>query len=114
VRELGLDEATIEKGLKSFNGLPHRMERVAESNGVIFINDSKATNPASTAPALAAFPPVEGHKRLHWIVGGLPKGVDLDDCAGGFPMWPPPTPLATPGRCSPKSLRPICRSSAPK
>jgi len=85
VRELGLDDATIEKGLKSFNGLPHRMERVAESNGVTFINDSKATNPASTAPALAAFPPVEGHKRLHWIVGGLPKGVDLDDCAGGFP-----------------------------
>jgi UDP-N-acetylmuramoylalanine--D-glutamate ligase len=54
------------------------MERVAEKNGVLFVNDSKATNPASTAPALAAFP------RIHWIVGGLPKGDDLDDCAPHF------------------------------
>lgn len=85
VRHLGLDDGIIEKGLRSFNGLPHRMERVGEAHGVLFINDSKATNPASTAPALAAFPPVQGHRRLHWIVGGLPKGVDLDDCAAGFP-----------------------------
>ena len=56
------------------------MERVAEANGVLFINDSKATNPASTAPALAAFP-AEPDRRIHWIVGGLPKGADLDDCA---------------------------------
>ena len=49
------------------------MERVAEANGVLFINDSKATNPASTAPALAAFPP-KPDKRVHWILGGLPKG----------------------------------------
>lgn len=78
VRFLGLDEATIEAGLRSFRGLPHRMERVAEANGVLFVNDSKATNPASTAPALAAFP------RIHWIVGGLPKGDDLDECAPFF------------------------------
>ena len=77
-RYLGLDDTTIESGLKSFVGLPHRMERVAEKAGVLFINDSKATNPASTAPALAAFP------RIHWIVGGLPKGDDLDDCAPHF------------------------------
>lgn len=77
-RTLGLDDATIEAGLKSFVGLPHRMERVAQKNGVLFVNDSKATNPASTAPALAAFP------RIHWIVGGLPKGDDLDDCAPHF------------------------------
>ena len=85
VRHLGLDDATIEAGLKSFRGLPHRMERVAEAQGVLFINDSKATNPASSAPALAAFPPIEkGHKRIHWILGGLPKGDDLDDCALWF------------------------------
>ena len=41
---------------------------------MLFVNDSKATNPASTAPALAAYP------RIHWIVGGLPKGDDLDEC----------------------------------
>ncbi|RVU07611.1 UDP-N-acetylmuramoyl-L-alanine--D-glutamate ligase [Novosphingobium umbonatum] len=80
VRALGLDDATIEAGLKSFVGLPHRMERVAEVDGVLFVNDSKATNPASTAPALAAWPPVDGHRRIHWIVGGLPKGDTLDEC----------------------------------
>ncbi|MBA3054701.1 MAG: UDP-N-acetylmuramoyl-L-alanine--D-glutamate ligase [Sphingomonadales bacterium] len=83
VRWLGLDDATIVAGLKTFNGLPHRMERVAEANGVIFINDSKATNPASAAPALAAFPP-NPDRRIHWILGGLPKGNDLDECLPFF------------------------------
>lgn len=83
VRWLGLDDATIIAGLKTFNGLPHRMERVAEANGVIFINDSKATNPASAAPALAAFPP-NPDRRIHWILGGLPKGNDLDECLPFF------------------------------
>jgi UDP-N-acetylmuramoylalanine--D-glutamate ligase len=50
------------------------MERVAEREGVLFVNDSKATNPASTAPALAAYPAV------HWIVGGLAKSDDLGPC----------------------------------
>lgn len=77
-RLLGLDESQWRPALQSFKGLPHRMERVAEVGGVLFINDSKATNPASTAPALAAFP------RIHWIVGGLPKGDDLDECAPFF------------------------------
>lgn len=72
---LGISDADVEKGLRSYPGLPHRMERVAERNGVLFVNDSKATNPTSTAPALAAFPSV------HWIVGGLAKTDDLDACA---------------------------------
>lgn len=83
VRHLGLDDAVIEAGLKTFKGLPHRMERVAEAHGVLFINDSKATNPASTAPALAAFPP-RPDRRVHWIVGGLPKGDNLDECKPFF------------------------------
>ena len=87
VTALGLGETQWRPGLASFKGLPHRMERVAEANGVLFINDSKATNPASAAPALAAFPPLPadpGHKRIHWILGGLPKGDDLDECAPWF------------------------------
>ena len=71
---LGLNEAQWRPALASFKGLAHRMENVGEHGGVRFVNDSKATNPASTAPALAAFP------RIHWIVGGLPKGDDLDEC----------------------------------
>ncbi|CAM4006786.1 UDP-N-acetylmuramoylalanine--D-glutamate ligase [Novosphingobium lubricantis] len=73
-RQLGIGEEVWRPALASFVGLPHRMERVAEYNGVLFVNDSKATNPASTAPALGAYP------RIHWILGGLPKGDDLDDC----------------------------------
>ncbi len=88
VEALGLTEAEWLPGLASFKGLPHRMERVAEADGVLFINDSKATNPASAAPALAAFPAQAGHahggRRIHWIVGGLPKGDDLDECAPWF------------------------------
>ena len=80
---LGLNPAQWGPALASFRGLPHRMERVAEAGGVLFINDSKATNPASTAPALAAYPP-HPEKRIHWIVGGLPKGEALDECAPHF------------------------------
>ncbi len=76
---LGVDQASIDRGLESFPGLPHRMERVATKNGVLFVNDSKATNAESTAPALAAYP------RIHWILGGKAKTADLDACRPGFP-----------------------------
>ena len=72
--QLDLADAAIQEGLESFTGLPHRMERVAERRGILFVNDSKATNPDSAAPALASFPAV------HWILGGLPKGDDLGPC----------------------------------
>ena len=71
---LNVDIETIRAGLRTYSSLPHRMERIAEHNGVAFIDDSKATNPESTAPALAAYP------RIHWIVGGRAKGDDLDAC----------------------------------
>ena len=75
---LGINEQQLRRALESFRGLPHRMERIAEANGVLFVNDSKATNPASTGPALGAYP------KIHWIVGGLPKSDDLDECAEFF------------------------------
>ncbi len=78
--ELGVTEAQWRGALASFTGLPHRMERLGEFDGVLFINDSKATNQASTAPALAAFPP-DPNPRIHWIVGGLAKEDGLGDCA---------------------------------
>ncbi len=77
-RALGVSEADIHEGLASFRPLPHRMEPVATVNGVAYIDDSKATNPESTAPALAAF------DRVHWIVGGKPKGDDLSACFPAF------------------------------
>ncbi|MDB5704552.1 MAG: UDP-N-acetylmuramoylalanine--D-glutamate ligase, partial [Sphingomonas bacterium] len=75
---LGVPDDAIDRGLESFKGLPHRMERVATRNGVAFVNDSKATNPESAAPALAAF------ERIHWILGGQAKTDDLDACAPYF------------------------------
>lgn len=75
---LGVGRDAIDRGLESFAGLPHRLERLGDHNGVAFVNDSKATNPASTAPALAAF------DRIRWIVGGLPKDDNLDECAPNF------------------------------
>ncbi|MBA3510897.1 UDP-N-acetylmuramoyl-L-alanine--D-glutamate ligase [Sphingomonas sp.] len=66
------------EALRTFPGLPHRMERVAERNGVIFVNDSKATNPTAAAPALAAFP------AIRWICGGQAKSDDLDECEPHF------------------------------
>ncbi len=84
-RQLGLTDAQIAHGLATYRGLPHRMERVCEVDGVTYINDSKATNAASAAPALAAFPPEsainDGAPRIHWIVGGLPKEDGLGACA---------------------------------
>jgi UDP-N-acetylmuramoylalanine--D-glutamate ligase len=84
VMELGLSHDQVLAGLASFTGLPHRMERLGERGGVLFVNDSKATNAASTAPALAAYPPQNSHKRVHWICGGLAKEKTLDDCAPHF------------------------------
>ena len=81
--ELGLSRERVLAGLASFRGLAHRMERLGEHGGVLFVNDSKATNPDSTAPALAAWPP-NPNKRVHWICGGLPKTDDLDACAPNF------------------------------
>ncbi len=75
---LGIATPAIDAGLASFPGLPHRMERVATKRGVLYVNDSKATNPTSTAPALAAF------DRIHWIVGGQAKTEDLDACRPAF------------------------------
>jgi UDP-N-acetylmuramoylalanine--D-glutamate ligase len=83
-KALEIDDATIANALASYASLPHRMQRVREHEGVLYVNDSKATNPASTAPALAAWPAIEGRPRIHWIVGGLAKTDNLDECAPHF------------------------------
>ena len=83
VQKLGLSRAQALAGLKTFRGLSHRMEVVGKANGIAFVNDSKATNPASSAPAVAAYPPGEdGSPRVHWIVGGLAKSAELEELEG--------------------------------
>jgi UDP-N-acetylmuramoylalanine--D-glutamate ligase len=78
VEALGVRESQWRPALKSFKGLAHRMEIIGERDGILFVNDSKATNAASTAPALAAYP------RIHWILGGLAKSDDLTECAPNY------------------------------
>lgn len=71
---LGADE--IADGLMGFPGVPHRLEVVGNCNGVRFVNDSKATNPAAAIAALDAYP---AHVRL--IAGGSSKGTPFDALA---------------------------------
>jgi UDP-N-acetylmuramoylalanine--D-glutamate ligase len=68
---MGLDRDAVREGLRSFAGVPHRLEQVAEIGGVRFVNDSKATNVASATVGLRAF---EGG--VHAILGGSEKGED--------------------------------------
>ncbi len=75
---LAISSSKISEALRTYPGLPHRMERIRTHNGVLYVNDSKATNPTSTAPALAAYP------AIHWILGGQAKTDTLDDCAPHF------------------------------
>ncbi len=68
----GIEDIYIEKSVKEFNPLPHRLEFVGEINGIKCFNDSKATNPDATIKALENFP---GNITL--ILGGLDKGMDF-------------------------------------
>lgn len=77
-RSLGLGPRDIETALRSFAGLPHRSQLVAEAEGVGFVNDSKATNVDSALKALLAFP------KVRWICGGLMKEGGLEALRPGF------------------------------
>ena len=75
-RAAGLDEATIAEALRTFPGVEHRLELVAELDGVLYVNDSKATNSAAARRALLAY-----DAPLHLILGGRPKGESWQELA---------------------------------
>ncbi len=75
-RALGLAPKVIEAAMHSYPGLPHRSQVIAETNGVVVVNDSKATNVDSALKALSAF------KRIRWICGGLEKEGGLQALSG--------------------------------
>jgi len=64
---LNIDRQVAVDALVTFPGLAHRQERVATLDGVLFVNDSKATNPDSAARALGAY------RNSYWIAGGKAK-----------------------------------------
>jgi UDP-N-acetylmuramoylalanine--D-glutamate ligase len=76
---LGVARGDIAKGIATFGGLPHRLERVAAARGVAFVNDSKATNADSAARALAAY------DRVVWIAGGEAKDGGIESLSSFFP-----------------------------
>lgn len=76
---LGLDRAEVAAGLRRYPGLPHRQERIAEIGGVLFVNDSKATNADSTARALGSY------DRVVLIAGGVAKEGGIAPLAPLFP-----------------------------
>lgn len=69
---IGLDRTVLLEHIQTFKGLPHRVEKVGEKNGVIFIDDSKGTNVGATAAAIAGFT-----QKIWLIAGGLGKGQDF-------------------------------------
>jgi UDP-N-acetylmuramoylalanine--D-glutamate ligase len=76
---LGLSPAAIQAGLRSFPGLPHRMEEVGKLGAALFVNDSKATNADSAAQALACF------SDIFWIAGGRSKTGGIESLRHFFP-----------------------------
>jgi UDP-N-acetylmuramoylalanine--D-glutamate ligase len=68
----GIDREAVRAALRSFAGVEHRLEEVATIDGVLYVNDSKATNVDSTLVALAAF-----DAPIHLILGGGGKGQDF-------------------------------------
>ncbi|MCF6305930.1 MAG: UDP-N-acetylmuramoyl-L-alanine--D-glutamate ligase [Rhodobacteraceae bacterium] len=66
-RSLGLAPKVIETGLQSYAGLRHRCQKVADIDGIAFVNDSKATNADSVGKSLKAF------ENIRWIAGGQKK-----------------------------------------
>ncbi|TMK94362.1 MAG: UDP-N-acetylmuramoyl-L-alanine--D-glutamate ligase [Actinobacteria bacterium] len=71
-RAAGVDDEAIAEGLRTFPGVPHRLEPVRELRGVRYVNDSKATNTAAARRGAAAF-----DAPLHLILGGSLKGEDF-------------------------------------
>jgi UDP-N-acetylmuramoylalanine--D-glutamate ligase len=79
-RAAGIADEHIAAALLSFPGVPHRLELVAERDGVRYVNDSKATNVAAALRALAAY----AGEPVHLIVGGSPKGEDFAPLAAAI------------------------------
>jgi UDP-N-acetylmuramoylalanine--D-glutamate ligase len=79
-RVAGANDEQIARGLRGFQGVPHRLEIVGERGGVTYVNDSKATNVAAALRALAAYEDVP----VRLILGGSRKGEDFAPLAAAL------------------------------
>jgi len=76
-RAVGADAGRFGEALTAFRGLPHRMEKVAEIDGIVWLDDSKGTNVGATLKSLAGF----DDESVHLILGGRSKGADFSPLA---------------------------------
>ncbi len=72
-RSIGADSSAVGKALRNFKLDHHRLETVADKDQILWIDDSKATNPHAALAAILSQP------RVIWIAGGLAKGASMDD-----------------------------------
>ncbi|MFZ2227032.1 MAG: UDP-N-acetylmuramoyl-L-alanine--D-glutamate ligase [Candidatus Nanopelagicaceae bacterium] len=72
-RSVGVSHQMIRQAVQKFTPGHHRIETVLESDGITWVNDSKATNPHAAAASLASYPSIV------WIAGGLAKGASMTD-----------------------------------
>jgi UDP-N-acetylmuramoylalanine--D-glutamate ligase len=79
-RAVGIADEHIAAALRTFPGVPHRLELVGERDGVRYVNDSKATNVSAALRALAAY----AGDPVHLILGGSPKGEDFAPLAAAI------------------------------
>jgi UDP-N-acetylmuramoylalanine--D-glutamate ligase len=80
-RAAGIDDAAIAEALRTFPGVEHRLELVAEIDGVRFVNDSKATNTTAARRGIEAY----AGQPLRLILGGSLKGESFDELAESLP-----------------------------
>jgi UDP-N-acetylmuramoylalanine--D-glutamate ligase len=80
-RAAGIEDQAIADALRTFPGVEHRLELVAEIDGVRFVNDSKATNTAAARRGIGAY----ARQPLRLILGGSLKGESFDELAAGLP-----------------------------
>jgi UDP-N-acetylmuramoylalanine--D-glutamate ligase len=79
-RAAGVPDGAIAEGLRTFRGVPHRLELVRELHGVRWVNDSKATNTAAARRGVAAY-----DAPLRLVLGGSLKGEDFGPLADELP-----------------------------
>ncbi|MEU8518569.1 UDP-N-acetylmuramoyl-L-alanine--D-glutamate ligase [Streptomyces sp. NBC_01216] len=72
-RAFGVEPRAVRDGLRAFRPDPHRIELVEEIEGVVYVDDSKATNTHAAEASLASYDPIV------WIAGGLAKGATFDE-----------------------------------
>ncbi|MHC8508570.1 MAG: glutamate ligase domain-containing protein [Rhodospirillales bacterium] len=77
-RAAGLGREDIAAGMRSFKGLAHRQQHVGAVNGVLYVNDSKATNAEAAARALSSY------RDIYWIAGGRAKDGGLGPVLGAL------------------------------